>query len=647
VYLVLRVAPSAHYLSSEELKFLWTASSHDRTLLRHQLAWAGRVGPRNSSGWHFGDDPAPDSLWDFVAEGWRTRFAASTETEWTIFDWASNDGIGLARKLVSMGPGDVANFQEQALRLFETQLDAVVALNDLPALAQARTAASGSDALSTFASWAVTPMSLEPSHWANDPLPNRMTSALPLLPLEAFRDDPDDLAQFDRLGFPEPIRAEMNEEYRPRGRERRDEQQLAVGWAIGAAIHAQGLPRTMASVREVLQIPPSEIRPAVDAVGGVGLLWADVIQLVEYASKSWEHRTEISGVTARLNRHMDDWPGAWAVSTGMLLRNAKVLGTEVTDLLVLAAVGIPAVREALKQRAAGRDKNGRDLAEGIVAIVEGVGAPGEDLRRWLADTAAQAFDGIPLFPHPLTPLARTWLGATEVEEAMSRALQHAGARFGDAVRSQGGAREELLTGALVTELEVAFRDLTLRLEAGGRMPRARTITVSHRPTKAEEEKRWGCDVALLLKADIPPSVSLQLAELVQVKKSETLGPNVNPAKPDKWRIDVPQLLDLVRMSESSSYWLITSSGDVVCVTARWIRGLVAGRGALHQASVTIGYNDIRHTAIAMNQFLPELLLGTWLGSIDEETLRFAEGDDVNLRPRHIFEITVHTPANLQ
>jgi hypothetical protein len=64
---------------------------------------------------------------------------------------------------------------------------------------------------------------------------------------------------------------------------------------------------------------------------------------------------------------------------------------------------------------------------------------------------------------------------------------------------------------------------------------------------------------------------------------------------------------------------------------------------LSQGSVTVVYNDVRHTAVPIEQFLPELVLGAWLGSLDEKTLRFASGDDSNVTPRHIFEIFVVVP----
>jgi hypothetical protein len=131
-----------------------------------------------------------------------------------------------------------------------------------------------------------------------------------------------------------------------------------------------------------------------------------------------------------------------------------------------------------------------------------------------------------------------------------------------------------------------------------------------------------------------------LAELVQVKKSEALGLRRRTTQTESWRIDVPQLRTLLSMSESSCYWLILATGEVACVSSRVVQGLGQGRSALKQGSFTMGYNDIRHAAVRLQQFLPELLLGAWVGSVDDKTLRFAQGEDMTIRPRHIFEITL-------
>jgi hypothetical protein len=213
--------------------------------------------------------------------------------------------------------------------------------------------------------------------------------------------------------------------------------------------------------------------------------------------------------------------------------------------------------------------------------------PGDELQRWLVDRAARSFDGVPLFPHPLTPLTKTWLGSTEVEGTLSRSLRQAMVRFGDLAKTQGAAQEEHLTGALLVELEVAFRNTSMRLESGPSPRLARIISVSQRPVLKAEEKRWGCDIALLLKADLQPSVVLRLAELVQVKKSEAFAAPSSPSPDEKWRIDVPQLVTLLEMSESSSYWLILSTGELLCVTARWLHGLAQGPLIASSAKPTI------------------------------------------------------------
>jgi hypothetical protein len=415
---------------------------------------------------------------------------------------------------------------------------------------------------------------------------------------------------------------------------------LMAGWAIGAVLHLQALAPTVASVGQLIDRAVEEISGT--GLDGVALLWADLRQLIQYQHKdSWKHRDQIRGVLARLSEHVNSWPDAWALSAPEMLRQADTLGTDATDLLAVAAAQHAVVRQAL-QDVADRDSDPaiRDRAHGLVARVAGVSMPGDELQRWLVDRAARSFDGVPLFPHPLTPLTKTWLGSTEVEGTLSRSLRQAMVRFGDLAKTQGAAQEEHLTGALLVELEVAFRNTSMRLESGPSPRLARIISVSQRPVLKAEEKRWGCDIALLLKADLQPSVVLRLAELVQVKKSEAFAAPSSPSPDEKWRIDVPQLVTLLEMSESSSYWLILSTGELLCVTARWLHGLAQGRDALGQGSVTVGYNDVRHTAIPIEQFLPELFLGTWLGSPDEETLRFASGDDGNVAPRHIFEITV-------
>jgi hypothetical protein len=54
----------------------------------------------------------------------------------------------------------------------------------------------------------------------------------------------------------------------------------------------------------------------------------------------------------------------------------------------------------------------------------------------------------------------------------------------------------------------------------------------------------------------------------------------------------------------------------------------------------VGINDVRHHAVPIEQFLPELFLGTWLGTHDESALEFARGEGGAVIPRHIFKISI-------
>jgi len=414
---------------------------------------------------------------------------------------------------------------------------------------------------------------------------------------------------------------------------------LKAGWAIGLHLHSRGLARTPESVAGLLNTAGEAVEGTL--LCGIALLWADLKQLSVYG---WQQETQRRGVLARLSQHLHTWPQAWVLSARRLLAQAAKHGADVIDLLALAAVEHDAVRAEL-ERIAARDGESevRDHAHGILAQLGGALAPSEELNRWLADQAARAFDGIPMFPHPLTPLGKTWLGATELEGTLARSLRRAADRFRPFAADQGAAVEELVTGRLLGELETAFHESDLSLTAGGRSRLKGVVTVRHRPITKQEEQRWGCDIALLLDADIPSVVGVGLAELVQVKKSQAFTAKRTPRPREAWRIDVPQLRQLLVRSQSSGYWLIASTGEILCVTARWLHSLGRGRDVLKQKTFTVGFNEIRHYAIPIEQFLAELFLGTWLGTEDEHALRFARGEDGAIVPRHIFHISV-TPV---
>ncbi len=410
---------------------------------------------------------------------------------------------------------------------------------------------------------------------------------------------------------------------------------LLFGKAVALRLQVEGMQFSAETVGQLLMRAPGDIAHTV--VCGIALLWADLAQLSDYLrGERWKHRDQIRGVLARLSRHHDSWPEAWAASAHDILGQAEAIGPDGLDLLAVAGARHPIVRDAMAD-IAHHDPNAaiRDRAAGMLARIDGVTAPGEGLSRWLADSAARAFDGTPVFPRPLSPLARTWIGSVEVEEIISRGIQQAMFRFSDWTRSQGAITEEFATGRLLAELETAFRDASMRTGAGIRAGQYQEISVSQRPVTKTEERQWGCDIALLLNAQIASTVKLRAAELIQVKKSQAFTDG-----PERWRIDIRQLAVLLKMSQSAGYWLILSTGEILCVTARWVHGLVEGRGALGQGSVTLGYNDLRHAAVPIGQYILEIFLGTWVGSIDSETVSFARGENSRLAPRYIFDVSI-------
>lgn len=603
VYLVLSLAPNAERkFSGDELDYLAAACVRDPRLLRHLLTWASSQPPNTKDG----AEPSSTSVsrWTQLARHYRGLFPKEEQKpDW--FDWSSQVGKGLARRLIAdLDLDDLIEVHWP--RDIWTPFYLLAPLAELsPALA--RTAAENPLIIEDFL---------------------KQASAIKI---EVLRSSSD--ISLSKTTFVDTLSSLSMSIL--------DREALKVGWVAGYELHTSGQPHSVRAVARVLRKKPREVEGTKTCE--VALLWADLQQLVKYQRDGWKKRDEIRGVIARLSLNVKSFPDAWTMSAHDILTHAKTLGDQIVDLLVLGAAQHAPLRTALEKIArSDPDRALCDRAQGLLARIAGLGTPSEDVRRWLLDSAARAFDDTPLFPNPLTSLAQTWLGSADLDVTLPNAIRQAMVRFSGFANDQGSvAVEEHVTGVLLNELEVAFRGVSLRLATGGKARSARTISVSHRPThKTTEEPHWGCDIALVLDADIRPDVRIELAELVQVKKSQAFAAGKSAALHEKWRIDVPQLVALLDRSQSAGYWLILSTGEVVCLTARWIHALVRGRAALEQRSVTIGYNDIRHAAVPMEQFLPELFLGTWIGSADESTVAFARGENANVRPRHIFEVSV-------
>lgn len=605
VHVVLDIAPGRDRdLTGEQFLYLVEACADDPLVLRHLLGWTA-LPPSDPTP----DEPFTSAEVSLLAEGIRRTFPLHTNpyrrSARAGYTWSSPEGLSLAREMITeLSLDELLDAYRSNPRT--TTLDLLPPLAALsPGMASVAT--EHARVVEDFVATA-SKIRVEPSRGP------RLDCSFDsdFLALPTFFP----MAVLDRVAS-------------------------KIGQAAGSELHRLELPRDTESVAQVLRKPVHEVEGT--ETRDAALLWADLHQLVEYRRDRWDRQDEIRGVQARLNRHLDTSPESWANSVRDILACAAALGDEVIDLITFGAAQHALLRDEIRRVAVNNHVSTlRDKAQGLLARLSGLDSPGEHMRRWLADSAAQAVDGTPMFPNPLTSPARTWLGSLDLEGTLSSSVRQAMTYFGRAAADQGGtAVEEHVTGVLLNELEVAFRNVSLRLVSAGDPTMAGAISVSHRPVhKTTEEPHWGCDVALLLHADIRSDVHLELAELVQVKKSDRFLAGKSSAPAESWRIDVPQLLQLLDRSQSAAYWLVLSTGELLCVTARWIHARIKGRGKLAQKSATIGYNDVRHAAVPMEQFLTELFLGTWVGTGSESALAFARGNLANAKPRHIFEVSV-------
>lgn len=559
----------------------------DAGLLGTLLWWAERQQHTNPNGWHFPPEAVPASIWGFVAQNVRAEAPHRNHGAAQCDDCRA---LAVAT-LRALGDGD---------------LEAVADANDLTVVDMA-VSAIGLDArvvrrlLVRDRAATAEIVKLIGSGEVDGSDLGRLLEALPLDALDG------DAAVV--VGRRVADRIERSDD------KRRDRE--AVAASLG-----RRLSETAATL-----------------ITEVSLLWSGLEALARYEKQGrWSASDEVRGITTELAQRGEHSARAWAISARAVLATKFVRTDTAVELLSLACLRFAEVDDAVDEIArTDRVQDVRDRARGIRARLHGHSDPRDEVNEWLASSAARAFDGTPFIARPLTTLAPTWLGSMDLHDALTRGAQRAATHFASRVRDHGRIEEEALTGALLTELEVAFRGARLSLMAGGRSPIAHAIKLEHRPVTKTQEASWGCDLAITVDADVPQAMRLTLAELVQVKKSEAIAASNSS---ERWRIDVAQLQVLMSRSECAAYWLVLATGDVACVPARVLGGILTARDQMSQRTATVGYHDVRHAAVGLDQFLPELVMGAWLGSTDEQVLDFAAGRDAGMLPRQVLTVTV-------
>lgn len=426
---------------------------------------------------------------------------------------------------------------------------------------------------------------------------------------------------------------------------------LELGFILGVRLANGGIEPsydTIGSTLESLHIKHSH--EMLELFVPIARLWSTLRMLAKYQRDPWKHDAELTGLRVRTVTLATETPDLWAQSLIWILSRLSAIGDVAEAVTIQLSISNSQVRNALEEACTHSLETIRLKAQGLRSLVYGMEGPETGLARALADAAARYLDGRPIFPHPLTPVAATWLGALGLEQAISNGVRRALVHFSEEVREQGGNIEEALTEGLVKELEFEFRALQPRLKLLGPAQSSNPIlTVRQRPTsKKLEEPEYGCDLAWVLNANVSGQYKSAWADLVQVKKSTALYKRDGPAHTDAWIIKNDQLDQILKWSATATYWLIAAAGEVLVVPAKHLLALKNGveKRALAQ-TFTIGYNDVRSAAIPLEQYLLDLLIGQWIGTTAEDTVKFARGENANIRPRVVLEITISIGSERQ
>ncbi len=422
--------------------------------------------------------------------------------------------------------------------------------------------------------------------------------------------------------------------------------ELELGFSCGTRIASEKCEANIQTTRAVLD----KFCPHKNADVGITILpmtklWALLAKLAEYERNAWQHKLELTGLHAELNQLTSANPTLWARALPWLLPRMSELGQTVEAITYQLASSNSEVMAALAKLTQHDDEAIRLKARGLQSFFHDDPDANFEFPRALADAAARYLDGMPMFPHPLTPLSKTWLGAGDVETVIATGIARACNQFAQEVVDQGGDIEEALTKALIKELEFAFRDSQPRIQLFGKHPPI--LTAKQRPTsKSKEEPIYGCDLAWLITGNVKGHFEATWVDLVQVKKSLALqqsesNRNKKTTHTDSWKIDSEQLDTILRWSQTATYWLIAAKGEVLVIPAKHLTAIRRGtKKLLPQKTFTVGYHEVRSAAIPLAQYLTELLIGQWLGTTRDDVIEFAKGENTNCRPRIVIELQV-------
>jgi len=245
----------------------------------------------------------------------------------------------------------------------------------------------------------------------------------------------------------------------------------------------------------------------------------------------------------------------------------------------------------------------------------------------------------------------TWIKDETVERILHDAFKKTDDRFSAFFSEQIGKHEPELTERLVATMEDEFEPVKGVIEAWGKALVSGSVKVdfSHRDAQPQEDE-WHADIAFLLDCSLEAEFAKKHAILVQSKKMNHSAETGRFSQ--SWTIDIAQCRELVEKSAFSYYFLYGPheypSVKTLVIPATTLLGIVDETATPGQGSKNIRYEDVRHSARSLADFMLYDFIGCWVGDSDDEVISLAEGGG-GVRPvaRHLVTVTIIKGRELQ
>ena len=265
-------------------------------------------------------------------------------------------------------------------------------------------------------------------------------------------------------------------------------------------------------------------------------------------------------------------------------------------------------------------------AEGFVLAIRDGDLPTlTSTVTWWADTRLYAS------PTPIASPTSTWLNDSALEAEIRARIDGAI----DRLSTDGISEETEVTGALVQQLVNAFHPAAMLPQSTATVPFTLEVTSTNSQTN---EKVTGADLGIIVDSRANNTMHLVVGHLVQIKQAA----NRDSSAPPQWQIKRAQLQRLLDTDPTATYWLLQQhhTPKALAVPAKVLAGIINARG--DHETATVGWVDIRSASIPLGQLLLDLIIGLWIGSIDDTTIRAAQGGDSRHRGVAVITARIRT-----